>query len=785
LAVAALAPGRLDAESGRGQLFAAVTDLLHGLQRPVLLVLDDVHWADESSLLLVRHLIRTPSPSGLLLVLTYRSADAPSGSPLAALLADLRGEAGIEQVPLEGLVLDDITAVLASSAANGLDDRCKRVVELVADATGGNALFVIEVLRSLVDNGTLLLEDGRWTAPTYVDHVAVPDGVKALVSRRFATLPASAQDPLRAAAIIGRGFDVETVARLAAVSVDDVLDAVDAAIAIDLVRPVAGVLDRVEFTHALVRDAIHDDVSPGRRLRLHRTLAEILAREDAPPADVAYQWLEAGPAGDPLQAATWCYRAAHVALTRQAAYEEALAFSDRGLEVLPAGDTAVRGVLFLVQVETLLTNNVGLAAGARARVVLDAIKAMDPRSELGFLARAFSYVARVAPTQIFEGAVDWVGRTGAELLAALPEGSALRARVVAVLALRGANLGTAKLEEVDQVLAASRIAGDDEALGYALLAAIDARANLPQPEQRRAMARELVPIAEKLNLYVHMPRLIRTIVSDLELGDRDAADADFAELQASPHARDTWTRSAITTISASLAALDGRFDEVDRATGELLRHGIEAMSFVGPVVFFLAMHRGDTEGTRGFLEQGIAGGAENRLSLEAALSVTLARSPREDDRERARSLLHGVLERVATEDDVPVNLAFVSEAAIELEDPEAITGVRPLLEVWSGYALSAGYYACFGAADHWLGQCLALDGRLDEADGRLSAAHRFHRDRLRSPVLAASTAAAWSAVARLRGDSDRADELAAEARAAAVQFGLRPLLRRRDLDSGG
>jgi class 3 adenylate cyclase len=777
----ALSPSAVDGgETRRHELFDAVSAALAGVGRPVLLVLDDVHWADESTLLLVRHLLRTPTAHGLLLVLTYRPADAASGTALAGLLADLRREEGVEHLAVEGLSLDDIQEVLASTASDGLDDRARAVIQLVADATGGNALFVIEVLRSLVDNGSLQLEEHRWTAPSYVERLAVPDGVQAIVSRRFATLPTATQDVLRAASVVGREFDVELAARLADVAVDVVLDAVDAAIAGDLVRPMVGALDRVEFTHALMRDAVYEDLAPGRRLRLHRALAERLVTTDAPPADIAHHWLAAGPAGDPSQAARWCYLASRVALTQQAAYEDALRFAERGLEVVPASDVGTRGELLAQQGETLLMLDRNPEADARIQATLAAVEAIDPTAELGVLARAFSYVARMAPNQRFEGSDEWTDRVGAELLVRLPHDHPLRPRVLAVRALRDANLDRISVDEADALLATTRDAGDPEALGYALIAAIDVRRNRPVPAVRRRLSAELASLAETWTRYLEVASAIRMIVPDLEVGDRDAAEDDLRLLRTSSFARDAWTHSAIRTITASLAALDGRFAEAERLTNEVLRDPDGGLPFVGAVLFFLAMHRGETDRMLPLLDEARRGRSFDDATLDGALAVCLARSADGDHRLRARSLAGDLLRGLAAAHAPPPpnQLAFVAEAVVCLGDGELAAELEPRLAGWSGCSLNGSYNACFGAADHWLGQLAAILGRRQEADGLLAAAHAFHRDRLRSPVLTAATAAAWSAVRASLGDGPRAAALADEARALAEELGLRPVLER-------
>src|SRR5438270_11349771 len=181
-------------------------------ERPVLLVVDDLHWATQPTLQLIRHLMRSEEPMRLLLCATYRDTDLGRTHPLAEALGDLRRLSGVTRIAVDGLAADEVEAFLAGAAGHDLGREGRGLAAVVHRRTGGNALFVGETLLHLVESGRVYLDGDRWRYDTDVEHLGVPEGLREVVGRRLSRLGEDANDVLRVAAVAGLEFDERVVA---------------------------------------------------------------------------------------------------------------------------------------------------------------------------------------------------------------------------------------------------------------------------------------------------------------------------------------------------------------------------------------------------------------------------------------------------------------------------------------------------------------------------------------------------------------------------------------------
>ncbi|MFI0368271.1 BTAD domain-containing putative transcriptional regulator [Actinomadura sp. 1N219] len=285
-----------DVSTGRFRLHLAVEDYLTGLAAtaPLLLVLDDLHWADEETLALLVRLAGRLRERPVLLLTTFRSTEVPER--LATALAALaRHEPA--RIDLRGLSSPEVAALVRGTCATSVGDA---ELEVIAERTGGNPFFTRETAR-LLDAEGLPAATRR-----------VPTGVGDVLRRRIARLPSPVQDVLRDAAVVGRDADLRVLAELAG-NEDTVIDAVEAGLAGGLVtEPGPG---RMRFAHALVRDTLYEAISRARRTRLHGRVAAALERH-APGevAAIAHHYLESG--ADPAKAVRYARRAAEAAEAR-------------------------------------------------------------------------------------------------------------------------------------------------------------------------------------------------------------------------------------------------------------------------------------------------------------------------------------------------------------------------------------------------------------------------------------------------------------------------------------
>ncbi len=297
------------------RMFDSVLDLLEraATQQPLLLVLEDIHWADDSSLALLRHLAGSERPAPIGVVCTRRTTEVETTEALIDTMAAL-ARAGAERMRLDGLDAAAVSALLEPSVG----PRSSQLGPMVADITGGNPFFVLQYARLLAT-----LRDVDDIDPSALP---IPDGVRDVVRQRLGRLPGEATRTLIAAAVLGHHIDPDLVAELTDTSVDACLDTLDLALASGLVEERAA---GYAFVHALAREVTYAELSTARRMRLHdrasRILEEHVAHGADATAEIAYHAHLAAPLSAPHaeRACEWLARAAAVATARHA-HPEAL-----------------------------------------------------------------------------------------------------------------------------------------------------------------------------------------------------------------------------------------------------------------------------------------------------------------------------------------------------------------------------------------------------------------------------------------------------------------------------
>ncbi len=345
------APIVADPETERHRLFEAVCDLLSEMSHaaPVVLVLDDIHWADKPSLLLLRHLLRAATPMRLLVLATYRDTDLDRTHPLSDVLAQLRREPGVTRLDLVGLDQSEVVALLESAAGHDLDEPGLGLARALQQETEGNPFFVGEVLRHLAESGSIVQRDGQWTSDRTLADVGIPEGIREVIGRRLSRLSDAANRALALGAVIGAEFDLATIEGAGGPKGDELFDALDEAVRHSIVREVPGAVGRYAFAHALMRSALYEELTTNRRVRMHWQIANAVEqryqnRLDAHLSVLAHHFSEGALAGDPLKAADYCRRAGEKAVG-ELAFESAVGHFERGLgaiELLPDADFGVR-----------------------------------------------------------------------------------------------------------------------------------------------------------------------------------------------------------------------------------------------------------------------------------------------------------------------------------------------------------------------------------------------------------------------------------------------------------
>ncbi len=314
------------ADGGRYATFEAVASLLASLaaDAPVLLVIDDVQWADASSAALLRHVLSSRPEAALLVVATYRPDAVAADAPVSAALARLHQDGLVERIELAGLARDEVDALVRdlvdATPAAGL-------TAAVHAETEGNPFFVGELARHLGED-------------VAAHRLELPDSVRDLIEHRLARLGEPCLRLLTVAALIGREFELAPLERASGLEPDALDAALDEAMRAGLIVELPGLEDRLAFTHTLIRRTIAARLTRSRRRRVHARIAEALEvasqREDAENW-VAHHLCEAGAAGDPDRAVEYAARAAERA-TKRLAYAEAVELYTRALPLLPRED---------------------------------------------------------------------------------------------------------------------------------------------------------------------------------------------------------------------------------------------------------------------------------------------------------------------------------------------------------------------------------------------------------------------------------------------------------------
>jgi DNA-binding SARP family transcriptional activator len=308
----AVPPQHGDPGRGRAQLYQAVVNVIRGAAavRPVVLILEDLHWADVPSLQLVDFLAPQLDGEPLLIVATYRTPEPGTTPALADTLGTVARFPTLERIPLSGLEPQHVGRFIAGVIGSAPD---RALVDEVHDRTEGNPFFVTELVRLLQSEGMLGGDRGGGELRT-----RVPAAVRDVIRRRLSRLPESTNALLSVGAIIGRHFDLDLLARAAGVDDDAILDLVEMALVSGLVVESGEVVGRFAFSHALIRETLYEGLSALRRARVHARVAEGLESlprpDDAAHAiDLAHHFSMAAPVLGTARALPPVLRGAEVA----------------------------------------------------------------------------------------------------------------------------------------------------------------------------------------------------------------------------------------------------------------------------------------------------------------------------------------------------------------------------------------------------------------------------------------------------------------------------------------
>ena len=327
-------PPPLEPAAARFRLFESITAFLKTASReqPLMMILDDLHWADRPSLLLLEYMARELAGTRILVVVTYRDVELSRRHPLSRTLGELVKEASFQRIWLRGLERDDVGRFLEISAGVSPPPDLVRAIHV---QTEGNPLFVTEVVRLLVEEGALSEENlskrQRWS-------VRIPEGVRVVVGARLDRLSETCNQILTTAAVVGREFGLDLLVSLTASqdgSTETLHEALEEAQSARVIEELPGTTASYRFTHSLIQQTLVEELSTVRRMSLHARVAETIERLyegdlDAHAADLAFHLARAGPTVDAGELARYALVAGEQALDSYA-YEEAIELFEAAL----------------------------------------------------------------------------------------------------------------------------------------------------------------------------------------------------------------------------------------------------------------------------------------------------------------------------------------------------------------------------------------------------------------------------------------------------------------------
>ena len=344
-------PLLMDPEGQRYRLFEAVASMLAAASRarPLLLLFDDLHWADRATLLLLRHVMRFGSMASFAIVATYRVSELDRTHPLAEMLITLRREPGITRLTLRGLKITHVKSLVNSIVGPNAPSQLSQVV---MDSTDGNPFFATEMLQHLKETGAIARVSGMTGRTIEIGDLGLSEGIKEVIGQRLSRLSEACNRLLSIASVIGREFDATLLEAIGDLPGSEPLDAIEEAIRAQLVSESQEVSGRFEFMHALIRETLYSELSSPRRVRFHRRVADAIERltqdmPNPPLAELAYHFSQAASAGAVDKAVDYATRAGDRAADGLA-HEQAARLFDlalHSLELRPPGpETELRRV---------------------------------------------------------------------------------------------------------------------------------------------------------------------------------------------------------------------------------------------------------------------------------------------------------------------------------------------------------------------------------------------------------------------------------------------------------
>jgi len=787
-----------DPQQQRFRLFDAMAGFWKAAAaaEPLLLIIDNLHWADASSLRMLEFFASEIADSHILLLATYRDTELGRQHPLSVTLGDLARHGHFHRFRLAGLNRQETATLIAQSGGAGLTPP---LLDGIYSQTEGNPWFIAETTRLLIQEGVLgRRAQERAAAPRVLASIRIPEGVREVIGRRLNRLSPQANHVLERAALIGRTFDLQLLRRV----LDETLapnlqNTIEEALQSHVLEP-AEQPGWFQFSHALIRETLYDEIAIPTRSGLHLQVAQAIEeryKDDDPdrhlPA-LAHHYARALPGADAGRATDIARRAAERA-TRLLAHEEAARYYRLALQAAGAMSASARDSGLTIRLSNALGESL-TAAGE----YLQAREAFEQAMSLASASNAIDQMTRAALG--FETATWAPGLPGQaaarllrEALAAQASGdSTPKAQLLSSLAraliFSGEDAQAAIVRE--QAVAMARRSGDKGTLVATLVATLSARWQPERSAERLRDIDEAIRLAEgEGNVLYALDAQAWQLFELMELGELPAWRERLEQYEyRAAELRQPFVRYVVATSRATFALLEGRFDDAERLIAQALQigrrmPGLDAPGVYGMQMFTLRCEQGRLRELAPLVRAFV--NATPRAGMwRPGLALLYAEIDLLDE---ARS----EFEALAADDFAVVrhdglraaSLAYLAQVCARLDDKKRAELLYAMLLPYDGRNLLIGTtVGCFGAAASLLGLLATTQCKWQDAERHFESALTMNFRQGAFPALAHTRLryASMRLARNAEGDRDGASVLLEDARAATARMGMRTLTERID-----
>ena len=772
----------LEPEQARFRFFDSFTRFLKNAARvqPLVLVLDDLHWADASSLLLLQFLVREVENAPVLIIGTYRDVDLELHHPLRQALGEVARAAGSQTLQLHGLSESEVAEILNHLTGATPEEA---LLTAVYQQTEGNPFFLTEVARVLASEGS----PAPLPTPPSAPALPVPQRVLDVISRRLTRLSGECLQVLTLASVIGRDFPLAVLTRASELSRVQLLQALEEAMRAQVVIADPQIPSNYSFSHALMRETLYRELTLTQRVTFHRQVGEALesvyrTNPTRPLTEIAYHFFVAAQGGEDIERALTYATQAGEQATALLAYEEAIKQYQNALQLFTLREPDEGGRCELLLALGSAYRKAGQSTQEKA-MFLEAATSARQRGHSQQLARAaLGFSGSWIPVGVVNKTAVTLLEEALQALGEQEDG--LRASLYARLAMQ-LWFGTARERRLalsQQAVQLARSAGNQRTLGYCLQARHFSLWGSPQLAERLAITTEVLQLADQtrdgeLAAYGYIRRIsdLLAIGNLVALEEAIARHAQMAEQLRQP--AHSWFTLIFQVMRRIMA---GQFEDGERLAQQALTlgqqaHDQNAIAGFGIQMFVLRREQGRLLE----MESALSGFIERYHALSAfqyALMYLYSEVGKEAEaRARFEEFARQGFTNLPQDQTLPLSLAFLAHVCAGLGDIDRATHLYALLLPYADYniVMSAanGY---FEPASHPLGLLATLLGKWDEAERHFTHALAMTTRLGARPRLAdAQYAYAKLLLTRQRlGDQEHAIRLLDAALATAQELGM-------------